>query len=87
MARDLKPGDRLRVVGGLTEVRSVKPDEQQPVYNLDVADDRDFFVGTKGLLVHDFSFVHPVLAPFDREPDLTTPPPAHAPSMLAPKGS
>ncbi len=87
MARDLKPGDRLRVVGGVTEVRSVKPDEQQPVYNLDVADDRDFFVGTRGLLVHDFSFVHPVLAPFDREPDLTATPPAHAPSMLAPKGS
>ena len=85
MARDLKPGDRLRVLGGTAEVRSIKPDDQQPVYNLDVADDRDFFVGTKGLLVHDFSFVQPVLAPFDREPDLTSPAAAPPSSMLGPK--
>ncbi len=69
MARDLKAGDRLRVVGGTAEVRAVEPGPQQPVYNLDVADDRDFFVGDGKLLVHDFSFVHPVLNPFDREPD------------------
>jgi hypothetical protein len=87
MARDLKPDDRLRVVGGTAEVRSIQPDAEQPVFNLDVADDRDFFVGGKGLLVHDFSFVQPVPSPFDREPDLTTTTPAHAPSMLAPKGS
>ncbi len=85
MARDLKPGDRLRVLGGTAEVRSIKPDDRQPVYNLDVADDRDFFVGTKGLLVHDFSFVQPVLAPFDREPDLTAPAAAPPSSMLGPK--
>jgi hypothetical protein len=42
------------------------------VFNLDVADNRDFFVGSNGLLVHDFSFVQPVLEPFDREPDLMT---------------
>ncbi len=35
-------------------------------------DNRNFFVGTNGLLVHDFSFVQPVLEPFDREPDLAT---------------
>ena len=66
MARDLKPGDRLRIVGGATEVRSIETDATQPVYNLDVAENRDFFVGNKGLLVHDFSFVQPVWEPFDR---------------------
>ncbi len=72
MARELKPGDRLRVVGGTAEVRSIRPEATQPVYNLDVAEDRDFFVGTRGLLVHDFSFVQSVPAPFDREPELTS---------------
>jgi hypothetical protein len=88
MARDLKPGDRLRIIGDTAEVRSIEPDATQPVYNLDVADDRDFFVGGKGLLVHDFSFVQPVSTPFDREPELASlaPSPAPAPSMLGPKG-
>jgi hypothetical protein len=85
MARDLKPGDRLRVVGATVEVRSIEPDATQPVYNLDVAEDRDFFVGGKGLLVHDYSFVQPVLAPFDREPELTPPSASPSPSMLGPK--
>jgi hypothetical protein len=85
MARDLKPGDRLRVVGGTAEVRSIEPDATQPVYNLDVADNRDFFVGGKGLLVHDFSFVQPVSTPFDREPELTSIAPPPSPSMLGPK--
>ena len=66
MARELKPGDRLRVVGGTAEVRTIKPDATQPVYNLDVSNNRDFFVGTKGSLVHDFSFVQPISAPFDQ---------------------
>src|SRR5205085_8011420 len=66
MARDLKAGDRLRVIGGTIEVRAIEADATQPVYNLDVAENRDFFAGTKDLLVHDFSFVQPVLAPFDR---------------------
>ena len=44
-------------------------DQVQPVYNLDVAENRDFFVGTRRLLVHDYSFVQPVLEPFDRQPD------------------
>jgi len=70
MARELKAGDRLRGVGGVTEVRSIVKDETQPVYNLEVAGNRNFFVGSKGVLVHDFSFVQPVLEPFDRQPDL-----------------
>ena len=76
MARDLKAGDRLRMVGGVVTIQSIEPDRTQPVYNLDVAVNRDFFVGNKGLLVHDFSFVQPVAAAFDREPELVTPPPA-----------
>jgi Pretoxin HINT domain len=72
MARDLKPGDHVRMVGGVMTVRSVQADKEQPVYNLDVALNRDFFVGSKGLLVHDSNFVNPVAEPFDREPDLST---------------
>ena len=68
MARELKAGDRLRMVGGVVDVQSVDDDATQPVYNLDVAEDRDFFVGKTGLLVHDFSFVQPVAAPFDGLP-------------------
>jgi tetratricopeptide (TPR) repeat protein len=70
MARELKAGDRLRMVGGVIEIGSVEASKLEPVYNLDVAENRDFFVGTKGLLVHDFSFVQPVLEPFDRQPEL-----------------
>jgi hypothetical protein len=69
MARELKPGDRVRMLGGLATVSSVETGKVQPVFNLDVAEDRNFLVGTHGLLVHDFSFVQPVLAPFDREPE------------------
>ena len=65
MARDLKPGDSIRVIGGVAAVKSVAADATVPVYNLDVAESRDFFVGTRGFLVHDFSFVHPVMSPFD----------------------
>ena len=72
MARDLKPGDRIRALGGIVAVRSVQADSAQPVYNLDVAEDHDFLVGSKGLLVHDSNFVQPVLEPFDREPVLVT---------------
>ncbi len=66
MARDLKPGDRIRAIGGVVAVRSVESSATQPVYNLDVAENHDFLVGSKGLLVHDSNFVQPVLEPFDR---------------------
>jgi hypothetical protein len=71
MARELKPGDRLRITGGVVTIESIETDETQPVFNLDVAENRNFFVGTKRLLVHDFSFVLPVLAPFDRVAEIT----------------
>jgi tetratricopeptide (TPR) repeat protein len=70
MARELKPGDHVRMVGGTVAIETIEADKTQPVYNLDVAQDRDFFVGMKGLLVHDFSFVQPVLEPFDRSAEL-----------------
>jgi hypothetical protein len=66
MARDLKPGDLVRSIGGTLRLGSVEPDRVQPVFNLDVAENRDFFVGKRGCLVHDFSIVQPVPAPFDR---------------------
>jgi len=70
MARALKAGDRLRAVGGVVEIQSVEEEAVQPVFNLEVARNRDYFVGSRGMLVHDYSFVQPVREPFDREPDL-----------------
>jgi tetratricopeptide (TPR) repeat protein len=66
MARDLQPGDRLRMIGGSGLVQSIEPGKSQMVYNLDVVENRNFLVGTAGLLVHDYSFVQPVAEPFDR---------------------
>jgi len=68
MARDLKPGDVLRTVGGTVRVGSVVTQPVQPVYNLEVGNTRTFFVGGPGLLVHDNSLVNPVPSPFDAEP-------------------
>ena len=57
MARDLKAGDRLRMLGGVATIDSIEPGATQMVFNLNVAENRDFLVGTAGLLVHDFGFV------------------------------
>jgi hypothetical protein len=54
-------------------IESIEADKTQLVYNLDVAENRDFFVGSQGLLVHDFSFVLPVPHVFDHESELDTP--------------
>ena len=70
MARDLKVRDAVRIVGGTARIESVGQDEIQPVYNLDVANNRNFFVGSAGLLVHDFSLVEAVPEPFDVPPSL-----------------
>ena len=72
MARDLKPGDIVRTIGGTARVESVTPDKVQPVFNLDIAENRNFFVGKTGFLVYDFSIVQPVLTPFDQAPDLAS---------------
>jgi hypothetical protein len=70
MARDLKPGDTLRTLGGLTAVSSIDSGGVQPVFNLDVAEDADFFVGRGGALVHDNTLPDLRLAPFDAPPSL-----------------
>jgi hypothetical protein len=66
MARDLKPGDTLRTVGGSVVVQSIEPDRTQPVFNLRVANARDYFVGGLSVLAHDNSLPEPVAMPFDR---------------------
>jgi hypothetical protein len=70
MARDLRPGERLRTVGGTVEVKSVTAEKVQPVFNLEVAEGHDFFVGERGVLAHDDSLIKPVSAPFDARPEL-----------------
>jgi hypothetical protein len=65
MARDLRPGDTIRRLGGTARVVSVSEEKVQPVFNLDVAQSRGFFIGASGALVHDNSLVDPVLRPFD----------------------
>ncbi len=64
-ARDLKPGDTLRSLGGVAVVKSIKRGQIQPVFNLKVMQAQSFFVGHRGTLVHDNSPVEPVLQPFD----------------------
>ncbi|MDG3003400.1 polymorphic toxin-type HINT domain-containing protein [Paludisphaera mucosa] len=65
MARDLRVGDVVRVMGGTQLVAAIEPGLARPVYNLDVADNLDFFVGRNGFLVHDFSIVREPTRPFD----------------------
>jgi hypothetical protein len=66
MARDLKPGDRVRTLGGTSRMASVETGETIPVFNLDVADAHSFFVAESGFLVHDNSIPGLRLDPFDR---------------------
>jgi len=70
MARDLKPGDTVRTLGGRARVDRVESDRVQPVFNLQVAGGESFLVGKQGTLVHDNSVVLPVSSPFDAEPTL-----------------
>jgi len=71
MARDLKVGDPIRHLGGVARVESIGPDRAQPVFNLEVARNADFFVGKLAALVHDNSIVRPVAQPFDVPAELT----------------
>ncbi len=77
MVRDLNPGDVVRTLDGTARVESVVEAEAQPVFNLEVASGQSFFVGSRGMLVHDNSPVEPVLHPFDAPSALKTqaPPP------------
>jgi hypothetical protein len=71
MARELKPGDAVRTLGGTSRVRAVVSDSVRPVFNLEVAEGQSFFVGTTGALVHDNSLVQPASRPFDAPVDLS----------------
>ncbi len=65
MARDLKPGDPIRALGGIARVEAVEDEKVQPVFNLEVAEGHSFLVGKLGVLVHDNSLVEPNTSPFD----------------------
>jgi Pretoxin HINT domain len=67
-ARELKPGDVLRHINGIVRVASVTADSTQPLFNLDVANSRTFFVGRNQLLVHDNTLPDHRLVPFDALP-------------------
>jgi hypothetical protein len=69
-ARELKPGDLLRHVGGIVRVESVDADSVRPLYNLDVATSGTFFVGQTRLLVHDNTLPDARLVPFDALPEI-----------------
>lgn len=68
MARDLVPGDTVRTLGGLVKVGAIDASEVQPVFNLDVSEDADFFVGRQGALVHDNTLPDLRQTPFDAAP-------------------
>jgi hypothetical protein len=70
MARELKPGDRLRTLGGLVRVASIEPESEQPLYNLTVAKNWSFFVGHVSTLVHDNTLPDARLEPFDAVPKI-----------------
>ncbi len=67
-ARELEPGDHLRALPGIVRVESIEPDSVQPLYNLDVAGSRTFFVGHTNLLVHDNTLPDHRQKPFDSLP-------------------
>lgn len=70
MARDLKAGDLVRTLGGPAQVEAVEDGSVQPVFNLDVAEHHDFFVGQSASLVHDNTLPDLRLLPFDAPPTL-----------------
>jgi hypothetical protein len=69
MARELKPGDALRTLDGISIVKAVEKERIQPVYNLRVAEGESFFVGKTAVLAHDNSLVNPTPSPFDAPSD------------------
>lgn len=70
MARELKGDETLRLLGGPARIESVSAGQVQPVFNLDVADDHDFFAGAVAALVHDNTLPDTRLEPFDAVRDL-----------------
>jgi hypothetical protein len=67
-ARELEPGDLVRTLGGLARVVAADRTGPVPVYNLDVAATRTYFVGGYDLLVHDNTLPDPRAVLFDATP-------------------
>ena len=65
MARDLKPGDALRILDGRVRVESARQSDVVPVYNLTVKHNQTYFVGNDDCLVHDNSLPGPENRRFD----------------------
>jgi hypothetical protein len=72
MARDLKPGDIVRTLGGTARVESVEKDIVRQVFNLEVADSADYFVGESAILAGDNSRMGVRTTPFDASTPLST---------------
>lgn len=70
MARELVPGQKLRLLGNLVDVRSVEPGSVEPVFNLEVEGTHTFLIGGLGLLVHDTTVPDFRARPFDSVPVL-----------------
>lgn len=62
MAKDLKQGDRLHSLQGARTIESVRQVDEEPAYNLVVADFGSYFVGEQAVLVHDNSICQPTSA-------------------------
>jgi len=69
-ARELKPGDVLRKLGSTVRIISVEPGPIERLYNLDVAKNRSFFVGSGDVLVHDNTLPPARLSLFDALPNV-----------------
>ncbi len=68
MARELKTGEIIRTLAGPSRIIELKQAPVQPVFNLDVANTRTYFVGAAAILVHDNTLPppHEEKPPFDR---------------------
>jgi hypothetical protein len=64
-ARDLKAGDSLRSLNGRVVVAAIDPIEDLDATSVVLADHASLFAGSKPILVHDNSIVHPTTRPFD----------------------
>ncbi len=64
-ARELKVGDLVRTLSGVSKVARIEKGETIPVYNLDVASNHTFFAGGIDCLVHDNTVPESTDKPFD----------------------
>jgi hypothetical protein len=66
----LKSGDVLRTLGSTLRVLAVEPGPVEPLFNLDVAQNRTFFAGSGNVLVHDNTLPPARHALFDETPNI-----------------